>query len=99
MDEELDVEGMFRDLAMISGLMDHDESEDSEEEEEKKQEEKKQEEEEVMRSLKEAYKRQPAELSQPSEHKRSRENDIDELLGVHEIELKTDVGMSPGGDA
>ena len=92
-DAELDVDSMFRDLAMISGLMDHDESEDSEHEEEEQKVTEEKQEEESIQSLKEGYKRQPETVL-----KRSREDDIDELLGVHEIELKTDVGTEEEND-
>ena len=89
-DEELNVDEMFRDLAIISGMMDHEDSD--EESDEGVTPQTVEAEEEPIRSLKEIYKKKPAEMEEEViSFKRDRSNDIDELLGVHEIELKSDV--------
>lgn len=91
-DEELDVDGMFRDLAMISGMMDHEESD--EEEVTAMEEEKTEEKEESIHSLKELYKKKPVEEEEEViSLKRKRDDDIDDLLGSHEIELKSAVSI------
>lgn len=87
-DEELNVDELFRDLAMISGMMDHDESEEEIEEEEIHS--LKEVKEEEIHSLKEVYKK-PVEEVIPL--KRDRSDDVDELLGTREIELKSEVGL------
>lgn len=92
-DEELDVDGMFRDLAMISGMMDHEESE--EDEVTAMEEEKTEEKEESIHSLKELYKKKPVDDEEEDviSLKRKRDDDIDDLLGSHEIELKSAVSV------
>ena len=83
-DEELNIDEMFKDLAMISGMMDHEEEEEDEMEIEKEEEK-----EEEMKSLKQQYRNKPAQS--PVNSLKRQGDDIEELLGAKEVELKSEV--------
>lgn len=96
--ESLDLNETLRDLAMVSGLME----EESEEEEEEEKEEKKSQAtlQEEFRSLREAYAtKRPSEFTEEVMTLPPREETpaAEEMLGVREIDRKSNVGL--GGES